>query len=68
MFIGFEDLFGRRPKIVKKFLTVMIRGLNDKIGNLVFANYATATGIKGFCSKNIFKQYYNLFYFNIKVI
>lgn len=55
LFVGFEDLFGRRPKLVKKFLTVMIRGLNNTIGNLILANYATANGITGiFVTENLF--------------
>lgn len=47
MFIGLEDIFGRREKLAKKFLTVMVRGLSEKIGNLIFANYATANGLTG---------------------
>lgn len=55
MFIGFEDLFGRKPKLVKKFLTIMIRGLTDKIGNIILANYGTMKGIKGIFSINFIK-------------
>lgn len=47
LLVGFEDLYGRRPKLVKKFLTVMVRGLNNTIGNLIIANFATANGITG---------------------
>lgn len=47
MFIGFEEVFERRQKLAKKFLTVLVRGLSGKIGNLILANYATANGVTG---------------------
>lgn len=45
--IGFEDLFERAPKLAKKFLSVIVRGVNTKIENLILANFATANGIIG---------------------
>lgn len=60
MIIGFEDLFERKPKCAKKFLSIIIRGVNDIIGNLVLANYATANGITGsfliFITNNAFSN------------
>lgn len=47
MIVGFEDLFERKPIQAKKFLSLIIKGVNNKIGNLVLANYATANGITG---------------------
>lgn len=57
MFVGFEHVFERRAKLAKKFLTVLIRGLSGRIGNLILANYATANGVTG----NIFINYNKLF-------
>lgn len=45
--IGFENLIRARRNLAKKFLTVMIRGLNGKLGNIIIANFATAKGITG---------------------
>lgn len=45
--VGFETLIKTTPNLAKKFLTVMIRGLNHKLGNIIIANYATAKGITG---------------------
>lgn len=47
MIVGFEDMCGRRSKLAKKFLSIIIRGVNGTVGNLVLANYATANGITG---------------------
>lgn len=47
MIVGFEEVFERKPKLAKKFLSIIIRGVNDSIDNLVLANYATANGITG---------------------
>lgn len=45
--IGFEFLHKSTNNLAKKFLTVMIRFLNGQLGNIVIANFATATGISG---------------------
>lgn len=45
--LGFETLAKTTKKIAKKFLTVMIRGINGALGNLIIANYATENGITG---------------------
>uniref|UniRef100_A0A336N440 CSON010607 protein n=1 Tax=Culicoides sonorensis TaxID=179676 RepID=A0A336N440_CULSO len=45
--IGFEFLTGKSNKLAKKILTLMIRGVNGKLGNIIIANYATTSGISG---------------------
>lgn len=45
--VGFECLTKKTNQLAKKFLTVMIRGLNGTLGNIVIANFATASGITG---------------------
>lgn len=47
MVIGYEHLLERTQKLAKKFLAFMIRGLNPKLGNFVFASFATEKGVTG---------------------
>lgn len=47
MLVGYEHLLERSNKLAKKFLVFMIRGLNQKLGNFVFATFATEKGING---------------------
>lgn len=45
--VGFECLVSKTKKLAKKFLTIMIRGMNRTLGNLIIANFATENGITG---------------------
>lgn len=45
--IGFEYLISASRYLAKKFLTVMIRGLNGLLGNIIIANFATKNGVDG---------------------
>lgn len=45
--IGFECLIKKTKSLAKKFLTVMVRGVNGRLGNIIIANFATAKGITG---------------------
>lgn len=45
--IGYSHLTEQKPILAKKFLVFMVRGLNNTVGNVVIASYATENGIKG---------------------
>lgn len=45
--VGFECLAQKTTNIAINFLTVMIRGLNGKLENIIIANFATSNGITG---------------------
>lgn len=47
MIVGFEQLQERTPKMAKKFVAFMIRGISGKLGNVVVATFATENGLTG---------------------
>lgn len=59
--VGFECLATKTNKIAKNFLTIMIRGINGVLGNLIIANFATENGING--KKIYLNTLTNLLYF-----
>lgn len=57
--VGYEHLLEKSDKLAKKFLAMMIRGMNPKLGNFVFATFATEKGINGNYN---FSYKYSLFF------
>lgn len=45
--VGYVYLCEKKPVLAKNFLLFMIRGLNDILGNVVIASYATQKGVTG---------------------